>query len=269
MSRLVIPIIAKSKAHILPLYLNSMLVQTALGWDTVFYIRTNDNNDDTSNILFDWYKKWNWKFKMVFDDSSVDENLKLVENHDWNSHRFKILGAIRQDSIQFAMSEKADYFIADCDNIIKPHTIESIMSTNLPVVAPLLPAWDPNSMYANFHSSIDHNGYFANDDLYSNILYQKYKGLIEVPVVHCTYFIKNEVLPHVVYDDNTCRYEYVIFSDSLRKAGIPQYIDNREKYGIISFSTNEEGLCSELKTPEFYDLQEYINREVQKIWSPK
>jgi len=269
MSRLVIPIIAKSKAHILPLYLNSMITQTALGWDTVFYIRTNDSNDDTANLLFDWYKKWKWKWKMVFDDSSIDENLKSTENHDWNSHRFKVLGAIRQDSIQFAISEKADYFIADCDNIIKPHTIDSLMATNLPVVAPLLPAWNPNSMYANFHSSVDNNGYFINDDIYSSLLYQKYKGIIQVPVVHCTYFIKNKVLPNVVYDDNSGRYEYVIFSDSLRKAEIPQYLDNRERYGLISFSTNNDELQGELKTPEFYDLREYIIRESKNIWTPK
>lgn len=269
MSRLVIPIIAKSKAHILPLYLNSMLAQTILDWDTVFYIRTNDNKDDTSNILFDWYNKWKWKFKMVFDDSSVDENLKIVDNHDWSTHRFKILGEIRQKSIQFAISEKADYFMADCDNIIKPHTIESLRSTNLPVVAPLLPASDLNSMYANFHSSVDQNGYFQNDDMYSNILYQKYKGVIEVPVVHCTYFIKNGVLPNVIYDDNSGRYEYVIFSESLRNANIPQYIDNRERYGIISFSTDEIGLIEEMNNPNFRDLQEYINKETNKIWTPK
>jgi hypothetical protein len=269
MSRLVIPIIAKSKAHILPLYLNSMLAQTALGWDTVFYIRTNDNNDDTANVLSDWYNKWKWKFKMVFDDSSIDEGLKTIENHDWNAHRFKILGAIRQDSIQFAISEKSDYFIADCDNIIKPHTIDSLMATNLPVVAPLLYPVDSNSMYSNFHSSIDQNGYFANDDMYSPLLYQKYKGLIQVPVVHCTYFIKNEVLPSVVYDDNTGRYEYVIFSDSLRKTGIPQYLDTREVYGRISFSTNKESFYSQALDTKFGEHIEYINKKFKKILKPK
>jgi len=269
MSRLVIPIIAKSKAHILPLYLDSMLAQTALGWNTVFYIRTNDSNDDTANVLSDWYNKWKWKFKMVFDDSSIDESLKTIGNHDWNAHRFKILGAIRQESIQFAMSEKADYFIADCDNIIKPHTIESLMATNLPVVAPLLHSVNPSSMYSNFHSSVDDNGYFQNDDMYSNLLYQKYKGLIEVPVVHCTYFIENEALPNVVYDDNSGRYEYVICSDSLRKAGIPQYLDTREVYGRISFSTDKESFDSQFTDHNFSELSEYITREARKIWSPK
>jgi hypothetical protein len=87
--------------------------------------------------------------------------------------------------------------------------------------------------------------------------------------VHCTYFIKNEVLPSVVYDDNTGRYEYVIFSDSLRKTGIPQYLDTREVYGRISFSTNKESFDSQALDPNFSQLIEYINREVQKIWTPK
>jgi hypothetical protein len=143
------------------------------------------------------------------------------------------------------------------------------MATNLPVVAPLLHSVDSNSMYSNFHSSIDINGYFENDDMYSSLLYQKYKGLIQVPVVHCTYFIKKEVLPNVVYDDNSGRYEYVIFSDSLRKAGISQYLDTREIYGKISFSTNKESFDSQLLDPNLSELSEYITREARKIWSPK
>ena len=93
--------------------------------------------------------------------------------------------------------------------------------------------------------------------------------MIEVPVVHCTYFVKNEVLPSVVYDDNSGRYEYVIFSDSLRKAGIPQYIDNRLDYGLLTFCRNAEDFNNDLQIPAFNELVEYINKESQKIWSPK
>ena len=42
------------------------------------------------------------------------------------------------------------------------------------------------------------------------------------------------------YDDNSYRYEYVIFSDVLRKQKIPQYIDNRKDYGRISFAVTKE-----------------------------
>jgi hypothetical protein len=42
------------------------------------------------------------------------------------------------------------------------------------------------------------------------------------------------------YEDESGRHEYVIFSDVARKAAIPQYLDNRQVYGYITFS---EGDC--------------------------
>jgi hypothetical protein len=199
---------------------------------------------------------------MVIDDSSVDESLKEQENHDWTYNRFKILGDIRQKSIQFAIAEGADYFIADADNICIPNTIKALRATNLPVVSPLLRHVDPSSMYSNFHSSIDENGYFKSDDIYNSLLYQQTKGLVEVPVVHCTYYINNEALPYVIYDDGSGRYEYVIFSDSLRKSNIPQYLDTRKIYGKISFSTNAQEIAHDYTNAEFRELDEYITKSL-------
>jgi hypothetical protein len=206
---------------------------------------------------------------MVFDNSSIDEKLLEYDNHDWNAYRFKILGGIRQKSIDFAITEKADYFVADADNLICPETINSIRSTGLPVVAPLLHICNETSMYSNYHTAVDANGYFVNDEigLYNNLLYQHIKGIVEVPVVHCTYFIKNEVLPYVSYDDDSYRFEYVVFSDTLRKAGIPQYLDNRKIYGQLSFSVNEVEFVNELNAhPKFKEYVEYINKLTPKEW---
>jgi len=264
---LVISILAKSQAHILPLYLKSLMSQNINPRDVIFYIRTNDNRDNTSDILRDWCQKWSWKWRIVFDESSIDESLTNVDNHDWTYNRLKILGSIRQASIDFARSEKADYFVADIDNIILPHTISSLRNTNLPVVAPLLNNTDITSLYGNYHSAIDQNGYFEMDDRYLKLFYQEYKGLIQVPVVHCTYFIKNEVLPFVTYDDNSGRYEYVIFSDSLRKANIPQYLDTREIYGKLTFASNideynKNYLIEDSKGNSLERIEEYINKSL-------
>ena len=95
-------------------------------------------------------------------------------------------------------------------------------------------------------------------------LYQQIKGLIEVPVVHCTYFIKNEALPYVKYDDESGRYEYVIFSDSLRKSNIPQYLDTRKIYGKISFATTAQELERDYEHTEFRELDEYITKSLYK-----
>jgi hypothetical protein len=259
---LVIAILAKSKQHILPIYLDSLLAQTCISSDTIFYIRTNDNKDQTSEVLREWYNKWNWKYKMVFDDSSVDPNLINIENHDWTPSRFAILGKIRQKSIEFAINEGADYFIADADNIIHPETIHTLRNSGLDVVSPLLHHVLPSSMYSNFHSSIDVDGYFRDDEVYQKILYQVIKGLFQVPVVHCTYFIRHEALKYVNYMDETTRHEYVIFSDSLRKAGIPQYLDNRRVYGYISFAINAESVTEDLQNPAFRGLVEDIRKSI-------
>ena len=100
----------------------------------------------------------------------------------------------------------------------------------MPVVGPLLMNGDnPNSFYSNYHYVTDENGYYKDSRFYYDILYGYIKGLIEVEVIHCTYLVRNEVLDLVSYDDGSGRYEYVIFSDVLRKLRIPQYIDNRRQ----------------------------------------
>jgi hypothetical protein len=247
---LVISILAKSTAHSLPLYLKFIESQTEISKDTIFYIRTNDNKDNTSDILWSWYNRNNWKWKIYFDDSSIDESLKDINNHDWSDHkRFKILGKIRNQSVEFALSENADYFIADADNLILPHTIKNLRDLNLPVVAPYLRHVNPISLYANYHWSIDENGYMREDPVHYDIWNMKIKGIIEVPVIHCTYLIKNEILKDISYDDNSYRYEYVVFSDNLRKKGIPQYLDNREVYGGILFSADSTTYQEELNFP--------------------
>jgi hypothetical protein len=265
---LVISILAKSNEAMLPLYLKSLMAQTEVinsDNDVIFYIRTNDNNDNTANILRDWYKKWNSKWKIHFDESSIDPELSKIDNHDWDYGRFKILGDIRQKSVEFAKDQGADYFVADIDNIVGPDTIASLRRTNLPVIAPLLrtPEW---GAYSNFHADIDDNGYYKSHDIYLKLLNQEIKGIVEVPVVHCTYFIKNEYLEHVKYDDFSGRFEYVIFSDSLRKAEIPQYLDTRKCYGIITFSSSKEHIESNRTHPSFSSLEEYINKIAKDTW---
>jgi hypothetical protein len=242
---LVITILAKSTAHTLPDYLKAITSQTEVNSDTIFYIKTNDNTDDTDEVLRDWYLKWNWKWKMVFDDTSINENLKNYANHEWNVERFKTLAKIRKHSIDFAISERADYFISDCDNIIIPDTIKSIRETGLPVIAPLLQLATMGNTYTNTHACVTDTGYFQECQLNSDIFHRRIRGLIEVPVVHATYLIRNEYLQYVNYDDNSDRYEYVIFSDELRKAGISQYVDTRKVYGKMFFAQNKEGFDTE------------------------
>lgn len=251
-----IAILAKDKAHTLPLYLQCIEQQTWPANKTNLYIRTNNNNDTTAQILEAWVAKVRSRYATIyFDKTDVVQPVQKYGQHEWNEERFKILGKIRQDSVDWAERMRSHYFVVDCDNFIKPHTLEKIAQTNLPIVAPLMKCFQTldvqNSVYSNYHAAITADGYYEECSDYYLLWDQKIKGLIDVPVVHCAYFIRYDVLDKISYDDGSFRYEYVIFSDVARKKKIAQYLDNREVYGYITFAENESALRTEPWLQEF------------------
>ena len=219
-----VAILAKDKAHCLPLYLSCLEKQTWPASQTFLYVRTNNNNDDTKEILIAWLDKVKDRYKEVyFDDTNVAEPVQDYKPHEWNCMRFKVLGEIRNKSLAWAYERGSHYFVVDCDNFILPHTLEAMVNTSLPIVAPLLCT---SNSYSNYHADIDENGYYKGSPYYLPLLNREIRGLVQVPVVHCTYFIRHDLLPALHYDDNSYRYEYVIFSDVARKKRnrpVPRY----------------------------------------------
>ena len=255
MDDVVIAILAKNKETSLPLYLECI---SNLNYDKkniYLYIRTNDNTDNTVKILDNFILNNLSKYKSIYyDKKNISEELKKFDNHEWNSLRFGILGKIRQESINYAIEKKCHYFVADCDNYITPQTLLNLVNNkHFGVIAPMLIS---NCYYSNYHYDVDHNGYFQQNANYLPILHRNIKGIFDVKVVHCTYFINYNLLKDIVYNDNSFRYEYVIFSDNLRIKNIPQYLDNREFYGFLNFENIQEDYDKNVKSfsqyfPEF------------------
>lgn len=256
-----IAILAKDKAHTLPIYLSCIESQTWPASKTYLYIRTNNNNDQTANLLREWVDKVKDKYLGIyFNDSNVEVPVQNYGQHEWNTARFKVLGKIRQDSLIWAKEKDTDYFVVDCDNFIHHNTLEQMIQANVQIVAPLLRTADDthpvrpgkvSALYSNYHAAIDANGYYLDSPLYHQLLNREIKSLTPVPVVHCTYLIRHTVLDKLSYDDHSNRYEYVIFSDSARKNNIPQYLDTREMYGRITFAETTIQLYSESWIDEF------------------
>lgn len=248
-----IAILAKDKAPCLPIYLGCLEKQTWPKSKTRLYIRTNNNSDESAEVLESWIEKVKDQYlEIYFDKSDVDYGDRKYKNHEWDWQRFKILGKIRQDSINYALENETDYFVADCDNFILSDTVEILANANLPIVAPLL---HTNCAYSNFHAAVDQNGYLQQSQFYLPMVNMELKGLIQVPVVHCTYFIKHEYLKDMSYDDESYRFEYVIFSDNARKKNIPQYLDCRKGHGRITFASTIEDLKKE---PWIGEYQEFM-----------
>jgi hypothetical protein len=247
---ILLAILVKDKGPCLPFYLQCIY---NLNYDKKklhLYIRTNDNNDNSAELLLEFIGKYGNEYGSVYyDDSSLSPRLKTMGHRDWNSHRFDVLGQIRQDSINYAEKNGWHYFVADCDNFITPNTLKTLLAhRDYKVIGPLLPT---KTGYSNYHYDVDGDGYYAHNPKYMDILHKKMCGIFPVAVIHCTYFINHDTLKDIKYNDGTGRHEYVIFSDVLRKKNIKQYIINNDFFGMLTCHTNEEALKKDLK--EYWD----------------
>lgn len=238
-------ILVKDKEVVLPVYLKCIDMQNYPKGKIHLFIRTNNNKDNSKSILDDWVNKNGCKYASVYYDSSdVIEPIENYSPHEWNSIRFKVLGLIRQMSINYAILKKSHYFVCDCDNFIVPNTLINMVKNNKPVVGPLLKNLvDQNfrvmgENYTNTHVEITEDGFYKKSELENDIINHTKIGLFNIPVVHCTYFIQNKYLTKISYDYLDNQFEYITFSKSCRNSNIPQFIDNTQNYGFLTFANN-------------------------------
>ncbi len=241
--RVLVAILAKQKEAVLPLYLQCIEDLDYPKSEIVLYIRTNNNTDNTEAVLRDWVAKVGHLYAGVdFDAADVAVPVQNFGVHEWNAARFAVLGEIRNASLRRTAERGcAFYFVSDVDNFVRPETLRELVALDLPIASPFLRSLARERFYSNYHAEVDQNGYYEEVDQYHWILKRHMRGVIEVPVVHCTYLVRADVVPELTYTDGTTRHEYVIFSDSARRAAIPQYIDNRQVYGYISFADGNPG----------------------------
>ena len=97
---------AKDAEEFLPLYFECLLNQTYPKSEIFLYIRTNDNSDNTAGILKEFIQEHGDKYSGIyFDENTVDLSLKDFDRHDWNSYRLRVIGQLRQDSINYARDQ--------------------------------------------------------------------------------------------------------------------------------------------------------------------
>jgi len=251
-------LLVKQKEAVLPLFLESLNDWDYPKENIFIYIRTNNNTDNTKQLLEEWVKEYGDKYKgLIYNSEDVPEKVEQYDVHFWNGERFRVLGKIRQESMNQALLTDCEYyFVVDTDNFLFPETLKELVKLDLPIVAPFLRyavALGENAdtpveaakreghmsrYYSNYHDKVDDFGSIIAEDLYYKILNQEVKGLIECMCVHCTYLIKREYLSELTYLEQSDRWEYMVFSNSARNKGITQYLDNRTIYGVLTLSEN-------------------------------
>jgi len=251
-------LLVKQKEAVLPLFLESLNDWDYPKENIFIYIRTNNNTDNTKQLLEEWIEEYGDKYKgLIYNSEDVPEKVEKYDVHFWNGERFRVLGKIRQESMNQALLTDCEYyFVVDTDNFLFPETLKELVKLDLPIVAPFLRyavALGENAdtpveaakreghmsrYYSNYHDKVDDFGSIIAEDIYYKILNQEVKGLIECMCVHCTYLIKREYLSELTYLEQSDRWEYMVFSNSARNKGITQYLDNRTIYGVLTLSEN-------------------------------
>ena len=239
----VIAIIAKDAEALLPTFLRHIEAFCYPKNRIAIYARTNDNHDDTERMLRGWmlmHGRHYWG--QTFDARDVPGFHPPRGQLDWKAERFAVMGRIRDTSMRHATKIGADFYAAfDVDNFVHPDWLAAAVALNMPIVSPLLRTAEClDSSYGNFHAEVDRQGYRKGCDVEDAIISGRLRGLIEVPVAHCSYLIRADVLPSLrCSPDGTDRHEYVLLSESARAAGVGQYLDCRRDWGFLTRLTEE------------------------------
>lgn len=237
MPLVLLAILVKDKANCLPLFLDCLLAFDYPRSRIALHIRTNDNTDTSEELLGTFVRGHGPQYHSVhYDPSPIDPGVKQLAHHEWTAERFRLLGRLRQESLDAALEKRADYYLViDVDNFVERSWLRQAVGLNLPIVAPMLPKLDIPGRYANFFARLAADGLLdPSGDGDVPIFERKITGLIQVPLVHCTYLVQASQIPKLRYLDpeaTTCTWEFVVFARSAREAQVQQYVDNRGYWG--------------------------------------
>jgi len=254
-------VLVKDKEHTLPFYLETLEQWSYPKDRIILYVKTNNNQDRSREILSEWTAKVSDLYKkVIFEDYDLQAPITKYTTHEWNADRQRVMRAVRTKGFIAAVEEGCDYyFTSDVDNFLVPETLDAMVEANMPVIAPMLSyacdeneasgPFPSNSTYSNFDVTVmdcgdTHNTNGDFDTFYYTILQRQIIGLFEVGIVHCTYLIRSDVFDRVSYQNGHpegC--EYITFAYNLRIYGIPQIIDNRRVYGCLTAKEENVDYC--------------------------
>lgn len=246
-------ILARNKAHVLPAFLQCIENLDYPKKLITVYINTNNNVDDTKKILEEWKKKQEKQYCCILFENNEIKQMPSTRPHEWTEKRLKLLGSIRNRSLDKAKEKGCDYyFVVDCDNFIIPCTLKELIKQDKPIIAPMLFSL-PDDLYCNgnFFFDVSENGYFKDHPAYMQISQRSLVGTFKVPVVHCTYLVNSAYIDKLNYVDDSTHYEYVVFCREARKNNVDQYICNDREFGWLLHFREDVSLEEEKRrTPD-------------------
>jgi hypothetical protein len=225
-SKVLLAILLGDHEPLLPLYLQCIEALDYPKTSLIVYI-AGQCSEHARELLDAWTARVGAQYAAIeIADHSLGDTSESAQGNT--------LARLRERSLRKTVEHHCDYyFAADTNHFLHPCTLRELVALSLPIVAPLLRSADAESRYANFHADIDGKGYFQECQQYDWILSQAITGVLELPVVNGACLIRADMIDGLSYQDGSTRHAYVVFSESARRLGIPQYLDNRQLYGYL------------------------------------
>ncbi|KAI4488630.1 hypothetical protein M0802_011446 [Mischocyttarus mexicanus] len=262
-----IAILIRNKAHTLPYFLSLLEQQNYPKNRIKLWIRSDNNIDNTSEILREWLAEESEKYHTV--DTFIDDNSNGFEDEksstDWSVLRFTHVINLRQEALDYARKIWADFiWMIDADTfLMDPNTLTNLISKEQVVVAPLLKS---DGLYSNYWAGMTDNYYYLRTEKYQLILYREDVGCFNVPMVHSAILINLNMVQSdfLSYNfTNLPKYDgplddVITFAVGANETGVPLYICNDHFYGYIMVPLGKDETIKE-------DFQRLTNIKLQML----
>jgi len=245
-----ISILVRNKEHTLPYFLTLLEKQSYPKSRIILYLRSDNNQDDTIEVLETWLSSVGPKHEY----HDIIKDFRECETDDcdlspvgWSDTRFEYIMSLRQKSLEMARFSLADFYMSlDADVFLtNERTIEDLVSKDLLIVAPMLSSI---GLYSNFWGGMSDTFYYERTEDYKKILEYKMVGCFQVPMVHTCLLLD---LRHSESDSLTFipenipsypgpRDDIIVFALSASLNNIPLHVCNDERYGTLMIPLEED-----------------------------
>lgn len=245
-----IALLARNKAHVLPLALTRLGDLDYPKERVSLYVRSDHNADATLDVLGDWLDAYGRDYHSLnVSHGGGNDEVLLAEPAKWTEERFRHVMRLKEEALEEARRIWADYvWFLDADAFITNSlTLEFLVGENdFVVAAPLLRSV---GLYSNFWAGMDQDYYYQRTDAYLPILDRKELECFDVPMVHSCFLVnlRKEAsaaltfLPEKVADYDGPLDDIIVFALSARKADVSLYVCNHYVFGYIALPMSEEG----------------------------
>jgi len=269
-----ISILVRNKEHTLPYFLSLLENQTYPKSRIILYLRSDNNEDKTLEVLETWLAKIGPKHEYhdIIKDLRECENAECnLEGESspvgWSDTRFEYIMSLKQKSLEIARFSLADfYFSVDADVFLtNERTLEELVSKDLLISAPLL---NSIGLYSNFWGGMSDSFYYERTEDYRKILDFKMVGCFEVPMVHTCLLVNLKhtesdlltFLPENIPSYPGPRDDIIVFALSASLRDIPLHICNDHRYGAVMLPLEDDQELEMDRQVLLYTLMEMTAR---------